>query len=437
MTIDPQPRPINEALSCLDRSNLRRVPTALLLLASAYVVSAIVVSNIPGWNFIVRAIAAVYVLAHLLFMVVSRAELVKPNAIHLIFLVWCILGVVGGYDTVSFDSLIGKLWTVFQLITLSYFLYALAIRMRSIRWLEWSYLFGVFVTLAWVLITTGGQFGLERISGTQGNANSFAFTLLMNCVLSLDFLRHYRSIIVKSALLCNIGIAFPFILATGSRKGVIGFFLLLFYEVVRSLFFQRREKRVRSVIFGVLGIVLALTVCLPMLDESPFLGRFQNLERFAKGKALVEQENSLSGRLNLYTRGFELALQRPLFGFGLDQFRYHVSTVSGTASDQTYSHSNIIEVLADTGFIGFVIYHSAYLLIVLRLLSARKRGDSSLAGGYLSLSVMIGVIVIVFDLFSVTYYAKEYWLALTILLCSTEFVNGQYLQTEIRRIRES
>jgi len=413
------------------------VPITLLLLASAYVISAIAVSNIPGWNLLVRAIAAVYVLTHLVFMVRRRVEFVKPNAVHLIFLVWSFLGVVGGYDTVSLTSLFGKLWSVLQLISLSYFLYALAIKMKSIKWLEWSYLVGVFVSLAWVLARTGGHFEIERISGTQGNANLFACVLLMSCVLSLDLLRHYRSIVVKGVLLCDVGLVFPFILATGSRKGVIGFFLLLCIVVIHSLFFHKREKSVRSMLFGVIGIVLALAVCIPMLSGSRHLGRFQNLKKFAQGKALVEQEKSLSGRFNLYKRGTDLAFQNPFFGVGLDMFRYYDSNLRMTPLDQTYSHSNIIEVLADTGFLGFAIYHSAYVLIVIRLLFARKRGESSEADGHVYLCGMIGVIVILFDLFSVTYYSKEYWIAVTMVLCSIEFINGQYMKKGSMRLRET
>lgn len=418
-----------------DKSNVCRVPTTLMFFACAYVISAIAFSNMPEWNYSVRAIAAVYVIIHFLFMIGRQVEFVKPNAVHVTFLIWSFLSVVGGYDTLSFASLIQKIWTVLQLIILSYFLYALAIHRRSVRWLEWSFLIGVFLTLIWVFITTGGHFGAERLSGTKGNANLFAFILLLSCVISLDLLKHCRSIILKSTLLCNLGIIFPFLLASGSRKGIIGFFLLLCMEVIHSIFLHRREKRVRSIVFGATVIVLTLTVCLPMLYKSSSWDRLLNLERFAKGESLVVQEKSLSGRLELYTRGFELALQRPFFGVGLDMFRYYDSTFMMTDFAQTYSHSNFIEVLANTGFLGFSIYYYAYALIVFRLISARKKiRDTSLFGNYVYLTVMIGVIVIVYDLFSVTYYVKEYWLAMTIVLSSTEFIKRQYNQKEIQRL---
>lgn len=433
-TTSPQTQPAYGTFPYLERDKPGQIPTTLFILASAYVISAIAISNIPGWNFSVRIIAALYVLTHLLFILFRRVEFIKPNSVHYIFVAWSFLSLVGGNDTVSIVSLFGKFWTVLQLICLSYFLYALAIEMKSIRWLEWNYLIGSFVSVSWIFITTGGHFGSERISGLQGNANLLACVLLMGCVLSLDLLRHYRSIIIKGALMCNIGIIFPFILATGSRKGIIGFFLLVCFEAVHRLFLQRRGKRVGSVVFGVLGILLALTVCLPMLTESPFFGRMQNLERFTKGKTLVERENSLAGRVVLYKRGIELAIERPFFGLGLDQFRFYDSALRATTVDQTYSHSNVIEILADTGFLGFVIYHSAYVLIVLRLLYAWKRSNSSLEEGYSYLCAMIGLIVILFDLFSVTYYLKEYWLTLTILVCAAEFTTHKSTQG-IQRLR--
>jgi O-antigen ligase len=276
-----------------------------------------------------------------------------------------------------------------------------------------------------MLASTGGHFGGERIAGTQGNANLFAFVLLISCVLSLDLLKRYKNIIPKGALLCNIGMAFPFILATGSRKGLIGFFFLLCFETINTIFSHKPRKRLGSLVFGVLGLGLAFAIFFQMLSVSPHLGRLQNLERFAKGKALVQQENSLGGRLSLYRRGVELAMKRPLFGVGLDMFRFYDSALKITTVDQTYSHSNVVEVLADTGFLGFAIYYSAYILIAFRIMASRKRCDHLSSKNYLYLSSMIIALVMLFDCFSVTYYEKNYWIALTIVLCSIEFVNSK------------
>jgi len=410
------------------RVSRKEVPLLLILLACAYVISAIAVSNILGWNLIVRTIAGVYVIVHLLFLLARRIQIVKPNAVHLIFLTWSLLGIVGGYDTVHFVTLLSKLWTVLQLIIVTYFLYALAIEAKSIRWLEWGYLFGVLVSSLWVFVESGGQFGIERIAGTQENANLFAFVLIIGCTISLNLLLQYRSIFIKCMLLCNAAILFLFILATGSRKGVIGFFILLFIYSIASVLSTVQGRRIRSLVYAGVGIALAIMVAFPMVVSSPHWGRFKNLKRYAEGRRLIVQERSLSDRMSLYSKGFELTMQNPFFGVGLDQFRYYNRNLRLTNYSHTYAHSNVIEVLADTGIIGFFIYYSAYALIAIRIMLRRREPIYNLSRNYKLYAMSLGAIILLYDLFSVTYYSKEYWLCLAILIYLSEIpkhLNGK------------
>jgi len=312
-----------------------------------------------------------------------------------------------------------------QLIGLSFLLYSLALEMKSIKWLEWSFFLGVSISSLWLLVTTGGQFGLDRVSGTQGNPNAFAFMLLLNIIISLDLLRQYRSLIVKSAMLFSIVSALPILVATGSRKGILGFFLLLGIWWVFSGTSQKKGKRLLSMIYVGVMLVIISVFTLTLLEKSHHLNRLMNLEKYAKGETLVVQEKSLSGRTNLYMRGIGLALKNPFFGVGLDQFRFYDNRLYLTDSENTYSHSNVIEVLADTGFVGFTIYYTAYLLIGLRLFSVWRRCRFGEAVRYIHLSIAIGSILLLYDLFSVTYYAKEYWLGLTLIFSSIALASGK------------
>ncbi|MBW1923271.1 MAG: O-antigen ligase family protein [Deltaproteobacteria bacterium] len=403
-------------------------------MASAYVISAVAVSQMPGWNVAVRVIAAVYAIIHLLCFLARRIRMVKPNAVHVLIIIWSVVGVIGGYETLNLSSLFARLWTMVQLIGVSYLLYSLAVEMKSLKWLEWSFLLGVFVSLLWLIVTTGGHLGSERISGTEGNPNVLAFILLLNCVISLDLLWQYRNMILKGIFLANIAFSYPFLLATGSRKGILGFFLIVGISWMLTGTIRNRGKRLLSMMCAGLAVILALGLFISRLEESPYFGRIQNIERFVKGERLVKQERSLPGRAEMIKRGTELALKNPFFGVGLDQFRYYNNSLSLTSIDQSYSHSNVIEVLADTGFIGFAIYYSAYVIILLKLLYLRKKCPFGPARRYLHLSFLIGIIVVIYDLFSVTYYTKGYWFALTLILCAIVLARGQI---EHRRVNNA
>lgn len=425
---------VPESLIQDSKCNQRQTPILLFLFASAYIVSSIVLSNIREWLFVFHIITACFVFVFFIAILLKKIKVVRPDAIHIIFIIWGIFGLIGSYDTLNLISVYGKLLTLFQLILLSYLLYALAIHMGTTEWIEWNCIIAVIISMAWVFLETGGNFGAERISGTQGNANLFGFVLLLSLVVSLKLLRDYSSIFIKILILVNMASIFPFLLATGSRKGVIGFFLILAVAVGYHLFFEYKEKRARSVLFAFLLIVLTLTIGLPMLQESFFFKRLQNLERFARGEDLVVQEQSLSHRMDLYTRGFELALRNPLFGVGHDQFRYYDNSLRAGKVSYSYSHSNIIEVLANTGFLGFIIYHSAYVLIAIRIFSVWNKNNSESVRNYLYLSMLIGMLIVTYDLFSVKYYNKEYWITLTMVcsflkLAQQSVKNGNVSQT--------
>jgi len=403
----------------------KRVPVVLVFIASLFVISAIAVSNMPEWNMAYRGIAAVFVFTYVVFFLLRRIRIVKPNFVYLIFIIWSLIATVGGYNTLGLETLFGKVWTILQLIGVSFLLYSLALQMKSIKWLEWSVLLGVLISSLWLLVTTGGQFGSARVSGTQGNANVLAFVLLLGCIISLDLLRQYRSLIVKSALFFNILLALPILVATGSRKGIIGFFFLVGIWGFFSGTLQRKGKRLLSLIsVGVMLIIISVFT-LTLLEKSSHLGRLMNLERYVMGEKLVVREKSLSGRADLYRMGIGLAVKNPFFGVGLDQFRFYNNKLYLTDSENTYAHSNVIEVLADTGFLGFAIYHSVYLLIGFRLFSVWRRRRFGEARGYVFLSIAILSIVLLYDLFSVTYYTKQYWFSLTLILSAIALASSQ------------
>jgi O-antigen ligase len=410
------------AIPTIEAAVSRRAPAILVFMASAYVIAAIAVSNMEGWNIAVRIIAVVYGVTYLISLAGRRVRMVKPDTIHVLFVVWSVVGLIGGYNTVSVAGLFGKLLTMIGLIGISYLLYSLSLEKSSIRWLEWGVLLGFLVTIIWLFVTTGGRFSEERVAGTTGNANVLAFILLLACIVSLDLLSQYRNLVLRSALVLNSLLILPILLATGSRKGLIGFFLVVGIWLLHATA-KAKQKRLLSIMLAGLVVAALVALYLPRIVESPHFARFQNLERYVKGERLVEQETSLSGRAGLARIGIGLAFRNPAFGVGIDQFRYYDQSLRLSQIEHTYSHSNVIEVLADTGLIGFTLYHATYVILALRLrrLWRGRRLDS--IGRYVNLSVMIGGTIILYDIFSVTYYTKEYWLALTLVLSSTSLVS--------------
>jgi O-antigen ligase len=106
-----------------------------------------------------------------------------------------------------------------------------------------------------------------------------------------------------------------------------------------------------------LGSVYATT---DYVISQTYLGkRVHNLWAYGSGTA---------SRIELYQEGFDMIRKHPVLGVGLGQFR----TLS---SSGLYSHSDYIEVAANTGIIGFALYFSIYVVLWLRLNRIKRKTD--------------------------------------------------------------
>jgi O-antigen ligase len=70
----------------------------------------------------------------------------------------------------------------------------------------------------------------------------------------------------------------------------------------------------------------------------------------------IVADASTGTRANMVQIGLELFKKNPILGVGFGNFSYHYYyEYSGWA--QTYAHNNYVEILADTGIVGFVLYY--------------------------------------------------------------------------------
>ena len=109
-------------------------------------------------------------------------------------------------------------------------------------------------------------------------------------------------------------------------------------------------------------------------------------------------------RVELIKQGLRVAADNPVLGVGLGNFQLY------SVLDQ-YAHNNYVELLADTGFVGAILYYGIYVCIILKLFKLRKQTTSPM--------LKMILIYILFDLliwqnFDVTYLKKETWIFLAV-----------------------
>lgn len=173
---------------------------------------------------------------------------------------------------------------------------------------------------------------IAMLSGTAGakrlSPKDAIMPLLLLAALVLTGKRGPTVFLVATVILCYLA---P---VSGSRK------------------FKRYWK---LFLLGVAGL-LFLWMFRDALASIPIIGR-----TFDSIKAYGEGEDVTSGRSRLYVWALELFRKNPLFGIGWGRFR---TTVVGnvTVAKELETHDIYLQLLAETGITGFIVFVSTFLL---------------------------------------------------------------------------
>ncbi|XZE20406.1 O-antigen ligase family protein [Pirellulaceae bacterium SH449] len=220
------------------------------------------------------------------------------------------------------------------------------------------------------------------------------------------------------AAICMILFAQQVIFTTGSRKAQIGLMLLVGFS---GFIFRRRVQQSKFLSFvGVIGAVALPISVFYFISESAYWKRFENMITFAVEGSDSVKEVSISGRYELILEAFQLWSESPFFGHGFDAFR-------NLSFYGLYSHSNYLELLANLGVIGFVLYYWTHVRGLDILKNAlRNRGGKNAIDVYWIAVGWIFVIMI-WDPFSVTYESKINYIILACLIGLSSNFSGKQL----------
>lgn len=172
---------------------------------------------------------------------------------------------------------------------------------------------------------------------------------------SLAFVFNVYLYLGKSNIKCFI-ISIPLllcILLSGTRKAL----LICLAAFVFIVFVNQPKKIFRNLIlicaFAV--IVYYLVMKVPMFYN--IIGyRFDGLVEYMQTGD--SDESSVVTRMTLIENGIKYIKNRPITGYGIDNYR-------PVLNSRYYSHNNFIEMLFSGGIVGFCIYYSRYLFLIL------------------------------------------------------------------------
>ena len=226
----------------------------------------------------------------------------------------------------------------------------------------------------------------ERLGGEISNENTFGKIFAYGVISGLYLVIYQKK--YWCSIVCFLFLAFS--LASGSRKAI----LIIIIGVTLLLFIKVGLKRPVAfvVILATLLTSLFLIIQLPMFSVAN--------ERFITLIFGGENDYSTHARNRMIAVGVDLFTQKPLIGWGVASY----ASVSGF---NTYSHNNFIEMLANYGIIGFVLYYSIHTYILLTLFVKIKN-----AGPQQAMMFTLVLTSLIMDYGNVSYDMKWMWMIL-------------------------
>lgn len=198
------------------------------------------------------------------------------------------------------------------------------------------------------LSESGGYYNQKLVIETPlGRSNYLAAFLIFLLALNIPG-NVFISILFLVAIFCTL-----------SRGGVLA--LMLFFALIPLL------RRVKVWVLGV-GLLLALLIFACIVSD----GFVNHISRIFNPKEIPL--DSVLNRFKLWSFGFDIFSEHPVFGVGPNTFRTFVE-LAGDVENVWGVHNSVLLILLNYGIFGLIFY-SAYLVFIYRnILLAEKVDD--------------------------------------------------------------
>lgn len=260
----------------------------------------------------------------------------------------------------------------------------------------------IIFALRLVMITPVSTWGTLKVGNAIGQQRNFigqvgALAAVMGFVLLLNDR--------KKMYLVPVVLGYFIAVISGSRKA----FVMFPIGVVLYLLTQKSaKKKIRYLLL----LTLAGLVFLFVYSSSSFMQEIFGTRMLALfDESIVDK--SISDREYLSAIALQLFKQKPVLGWGCDNVRSYLISIGFKL--EVYAHNNYLELLADYGILGFVLYYSFYIKAIYQ---AIKNG---LDDKYDKLIFVVLLVCMVMEYGSVNYQRNTYLYIMTILVSSKKW----------------
>lgn len=300
---------------------------------------------------------------------------------------------------------LARLFTMIQLLVFAG-IFVNYVATHGLKLVQYSFYAATVTTFAYNIVASPEAVE-GRVASTLGNPNTYALVLILGILLAL------RQLLVVSLdrklaprlvafLLAYVSLGvYGIVFLTGSRKGIL---LSLAALAILALFWVWQQPLSRRMLVST-AVVVAFVVLGALLYNAPQFSRVVELSSFLEGGPV--RDTGLTRRSAMLDDALRLWRERPLLGWGFDQFKV-------VSRWRAYSHNNYVELLANQGVVGLLLYLMIPLSAFVSLARTwRRRPTPALAADGFWGMVVIGVLL-AWDAGAVSYYDKLTWMALAL-----------------------
>ena len=239
--------------------------------------------------------------------------------------------------------------------------------------------------------------------GITGNINIAAFSILIKIPVLYYLYVKSKSFLSRTILYLLITLSiFVIISVISSRASLValGFITSLFIFII---YFRRKlfhKFFFRIILFALIPLILNISINVLIYKS---LGQQTGKSLIDRVESLNLGDTSSSQRLRYYSHAIDTFLENPIFGIGIGGWELE-SIKRDSKNIENYTvpyhvHNDYLEILAETGLLGFIIYFGIFFVISYRLLLFLFKNKNKPDHDLLIISILLCLIIFFIDSF--------------------------------------
>lgn len=194
----------------------------------------------------------------------------------------------------------------------------------------------------------------------------FGLVISLNALLICGKKLIKRKLYIAVCVLCALAI----IVQNRKAELVISVFVISFL-FLSNVNMTKMKQKWKQILAFLLIVVVGVAGFIYMLNKG-YLSRYETFfaQLAFKTSSVSSTVDITSGRMKLWSRAFNLFKDNPVFGIGWGNFKLHLTDTYNAFNDGQLSnaHNNYLQLLCETGIIGFILFAVPLFYILSRTL---------------------------------------------------------------------